>query len=177
MSVKCWILSSLSEIHDRNVEIFLAWSTWSSSVTIKSKQKHVGYFIFIFFWRISTMFMGFIWGWHTMPSIPSGFVQMCNRFPCKLGFHVVLEQNINEAAPPYFTYDNISFLLSAAFVACSVLRWITPVFNGKESNVYFLVCLDMRSGLRQRLPYILTVYMTESPLRLSQCSNTHLHLL
>lgn len=68
-------------------------------------------------------------GWHTMPSISSGFAQMCNRFPCKLDFHVVLKQNISEAAPPYFSCDNISLLLSAASVACSVLRWIKPVFK------------------------------------------------
>lgn len=65
-------------------------------------------------------------GWYTMPSISSGFAQMCNRFPCKLDFHVLLKQNISAAAPPHFSGESISFLLRAA---CSVMRWIKPVFK------------------------------------------------
>lgn len=68
-------------------------------------------------------------GWYTMPSICSGFAQMCNTFPCKLDFHVVIKQNISETAPSHFSCDSISFLLSAASVACSVLRWIKPGFK------------------------------------------------
>jgi len=49
------------------------------------------------------------------------------QIPCKLDFHVVLKQNISEAAPSHFSSDNILFLLSTASVACSVLRWIRPV--------------------------------------------------
>lgn len=65
----------------------------------------------------------------TMPSISTGFAQVCNRFPCKLDFHVVLKQNIREAAPPCFPCDSILFLQSAASVACSVMRWIKPIFK------------------------------------------------
>lgn len=73
-----------------------------------------------------------------MPCISSGFAWMCNRFPRKPDFHVVLKQNISEAAPPYFSSDNISFLLSAASVARSVLGWIKPFFkcSGKVSFAY-----------------------------------------
>lgn len=96
------------------------------------KTCRVFLFLFCFCKGLAPCLGDLFTGWRTMPSISSAVAQMCNRFPCRLDFHVVLKQNINEAAPPHFSCDNILFLLSTASVACSVLRWIEPVFNSKE---------------------------------------------
>lgn len=56
------------------------------------------------------------------------FCSDVQQIPCKLHFHVLLKQNISEAAPSHFSCDNIWFLLIFS-VACSVLKWIRPVLK------------------------------------------------
>lgn len=81
---------------------------------------------------------GFMVGHSHKPFYLWRFYSDLQQIPCKLDFHVLLKQNISEAAPSHFSSDNISFLLSAASVACSVPRWIGPVLKpGRKRYFYF----------------------------------------